>query len=299
MNYELNDDQRALLDAVEQVVQHHLARTPAPTRVERLVELDRDLEQGGYFEAVNTEGLGPVAAAAMVIALARLPFCTELGASALLAPRLGLPRVCAVLGGDRRAPVRFLAQAACALAIEADGVFVAQLRPGDAREVESLWAYPMGELVAPEALDWARLDADPGECLDLWRVAIAAETAGCLSAALASVVQHVGDRRQFGRPLGSLQAVQHRLAHSAVAVEGVRWLALAAAAGSVPAALALGQAQQAVRPVAYDLHQFMGAMGLTLEHPLHRWTYRARRLQSELGAGERQFQAAARQVWGA
>jgi alkylation response protein AidB-like acyl-CoA dehydrogenase len=110
-------------------------------------------------------------------------------------------------------------------------------------------------------------------------------------------VQHVSDRRQFGRPLGSLQAVQHRLAQSAVAVEGVRWLALAAAAQSVPAALALGQAQQAVRPVAYDLHQFMGAMGLTLEHPLHRWTYRARRLQSELGAAERQFQQAAHEAW--
>ncbi|QRR33951.1 hypothetical protein JNX00_20330 [Hydrogenophaga sp. YM1] len=297
MNFELNDDQRALLDAVEQVVQHHLARTPAPARVECLSELDRDLEQGGYFEAMTTEGLGPVAAAAMVIALARLPFCTELGASALLAPRLGLPRVCAVLGEDRHAPARFLAQAACAVAIEADGVFAAALAPGDAREVESLWAYPMGELVAPEALSWRRLDTDPKACLDLWRVAIAAEIAGCLSAALASVVQHVSDRRQFGRPLGSLQAVQHRLAHSAVAVEGVRWLALAAAAGSVPAALALGQAQQAVRPVAYDLHQFMGAMGLTLEHPLHRWTYRARRLQSELGAADRQFQLAAGQAW--
>ncbi|MBN9370644.1 MULTISPECIES: acyl-CoA dehydrogenase family protein [unclassified Hydrogenophaga] len=297
MNFELNDDQRALLDAVEQVVQHHLARTPAPARVECLPELDRDLEQGGYFEAMTTEGLGPVAAAAMVIALARLPFCTELGASALLAPRLGLPRVCAVLGEDRHAPARFLAQAACAVAIEADGVFAAALAPGEAREVESLWAYPMGELVAPEALSWRRLDTDPKACLDLRRVALAAEIAGCLSAALASVVQHVSDRRQFGRPLGSLQAVQHRLAHSAVAVEGVRWLALAAAAGSVPAALALGQAQQAVRPVAYDLHQFMGAMGLTLEHPLHRWTYRARRLQSELGAADRQFQLAAGQAW--
>lgn len=297
MNFEANDDQRALLDALEQVVQHHLARTPAPQRLETLPELERDLAQGDYFEAMNTEGLGPVAAALMVIALARLPFACELGASALLAPCLGLPRPCAVLGDDRRAPARFLAQAACAVAIEADGVYVAQLKPGDAREVDSLWAYPMGELLAPETLNWQRLDAEPAECLDLWRVAIAAEIAGCLSAGLASVVQHVSDRRQFGRPLGSLQAVQHRLAQSAVAVEGVRWLALAAASGSVPAALALGQAQQAVRPVVYDLHQFMGAMGLTLEHPLHRWTYRARRLQSELGAAERQFQLAARQLW--
>jgi len=297
MNFAFNDDQRALLDAVEQVVARHRARSLQPVRFECLAELDRDLEQGGYFEAMTTEGLGPVAAAALVITLARLPFCTELGASALLAPRLGLPRSLAVLGEDRRAAARFLAQATHAVALDAQDVFVAVLEPGDVRDIESPWACPLGELVAPEALGWLRLDADATECLDLWRVGIAAEIAGCLSAGLDSVVQHVSDRRQFGRPLGSLQAVQHRLAQTAVAVEGVRWLALAAAAGAVPTALALGQAQQAVRPVCYDLHQFMGAMGLTLEHPLHRWTYRAKRLQSELGGGERQYQLAARHAW--
>lgn len=297
MNFEFTDDQRALLDAIDQVVAHHLAQPLTPVRFECSAELDRDLAQGGYFEAMTTEGLGPVAAAAMVIALARLPFSAELGAAALLAPHLDLPRPCAVLDEDRRLPARFLAQAACAVAIEADGVFVARLAPGDAREVESLWACPMGALVAPDALDWQRLDADPVECLDLWRVAIAAEIAGCLSAALASVVEHVSDRRQFGRPLGSFQGVQHRLANNAVSVEGVRWLALAAASGSVSAALAVGHAQHAVRQVAHDLHQFMGAMGLTLEHPLHRWTYRAKRLQSELGACERQFRLAAQQAW--
>ncbi len=297
MNFDFTDDQRHLLDAIEQIIARHLARPLAPTRIECSAELDRDLMQGGYFETVVTEGLGPVAAVAMVMALARLPFCTELGASALLAPRWGLPRVCAVLEGGRDLPARFLAQAACAVAIEADGVFAAHLAPGDAREIESPWAYPMGVLAAPETLDWQRLDAEPAECLDLWRVAIAAEIAGCLSASLASVVEHVSDRRQFGRPLGSFQGVQHRLAHNAVTVEGVRWMTLAAASGNVPAAMAAGQAQQAVRQVAYDLHQFMGAMGLTLEHPLHRWTYRAKRLQSELGACEHQFQLAAQQIW--
>ncbi|MFA5488268.1 MAG: acyl-CoA dehydrogenase family protein [Candidimonas sp.] len=248
------------------------------------------------------EGLGPVAAAAVVQALARLPFCTELGASALLAPYLGLPRTTAVVGEDRAAPARFLAQATHAVAMDDGGVHVAQLSEGDAREAESLWAYPMGQLTAPDALTWQRIDhgsVSLVECLHLWRVSIAAEVAGCLSAALDSVVQHVSDRRQFGRPLGSFQGVQHRLANAAVSVEGVRWLALAAAARSVPSSLAMGQAQLVVRQVAYDLHQFMGAMGLTLEHPLHRWTYRAKRLQSELGACERQFQSAARETWGA
>ncbi|MBX3608710.1 MAG: hypothetical protein KF871_02345 [Hydrogenophaga sp.] len=297
MNFNFNDDQRALLDAVDQVVQHHRARQLQAQRFEALDAIEVDLEAGGYFDALVTEGLGPVAAAAMVMALARLPFCVELGASALLAPALGLPRPCAVLGADRSAPVRHLPQATCVVAIEANGVFVARPGADDVRTVDSLWSYPMGALNNHAALHWTKLDANPVDCLDRWRVAMAAEIAGCLGAALDSVVQHVSDRRQFGRPLGSLQAVQHRLAQSAVAIEGVRWLTLAAAAQHVGSALALAQAQWVVRSVSYDLHQFMGAMGLTLEHPLHRWTYRAKRLQSELGACEQQFRSAAQAAW--
>ena len=297
MNFEFTSDQRALLDAIGQVTTHHRARPLTPERFEFSQALEHDLEQGGYFEAMTTEGLGPVAAAAMVMALAQLPVCAEIGASALLLPRLALPRPCAVLGEDRRAPARFLAQARSVVSITPQGVFHAPLAEGDARAVESLWACPMGMLTAPDALPWQRTDADAAECLDLWRTAIAAEIVGNLSASLDSVVMHVKDRRQFGRPLGAFQAVQHRLAQDAVAIESARWLALSAAAGSVPAALAAGLAQQTVRQVAYDLHQFMGAMGLTLEHPLHRWTYRAKRLQSELGSAERQFQAAALAAW--
>ncbi len=42
----------------------------------------------------------------------------------------------------------------------------------------------------------------------------------------------------------------------------------------------------------------MGAMGLTLEHPLHRWTFRVKLLRSELGGAERQFDAVAARAWG-
>ncbi|MCA0242330.1 MAG: acyl-CoA dehydrogenase [Proteobacteria bacterium] len=298
MRLEFDDDQRALLDAVGAVAAVHRALPLAGgVRFEYSTALARDLEAGGYFDAVLTDGLGPPAAAAMLIELAQLPACAEIAASALLAPRLGLPRPCAVLEADRGAPARFLPQARSVVAIGPDGVFHAALRDGDARHVDSLFAYPMGVLAAPEALAWQPAAIGRDEALDLWRSALAAETVGCLAAALDSVLAHVKDRRQFGRPLGSLQAVQHRLAGCATRIEGARWLALAAAAGQVAPALAAAQAQQAVRPVCYDLHQFMGAMGLTLEHPLHRWTYRAKRLQAELGGAERQFAAAAAAAW--
>lgn len=298
MNMTWNEDQRALLDAVAQVAARH--RHPVldgMARHQPATALERDLAAGGYFDAAVTDGLGPVAAAAMVIELAALPVCAEVAASALLAPPLGLPRPCAVLHGTRAAPARFVAQARSVVVLDDDGTWYAMPGPSDAEAVDSLFAYPMGRLVEPQRLDWRRADIGAAPALEHWRTALAAEITGNLSAALASVVAHVQQRRQFGRPLGSLQAVQHRLAQCATTVEGLRWLVLASAAGQVPAALAAAQAQQAVRPVCHDLHQFMGAMGLTLEHPLHRWTYRARRLQSELGGAERQFVAAARSAW--
>ena len=113
------------------------------------------------------------------------------------------------------------------------------------------------------------------------------------------MVSHVTQRRQFGRPLGTFQAIQHRLAAAASAIQGARWLTLKAASSgtAVDAAIAAGHGQAIATRISYDLHQFMGAMGLTLEHPLHRWTYRVKLLRSELGGAERQFKQLADLLW--
>ena len=49
--------------------------------------------------------------------------------------------------------------------------------------------------------------------------------------------------------------------------------------------------------MTYDLHQFLGAMGMTLEHPLHLWTYRLKALIGELGGRAEQAAAAADAIW--
>ncbi len=72
-----------------------------------------------------------------------------------------------------------------------------------------------------------------------------------MSAALRLTVDHTRERKQFGRPIGSFQAVQHRLAELAVLVEGARWLALEAAFLGAPddaADLALTHACVAAAP---------------------------------------------------
>ena len=142
-------------------------------------------------------------------------------------------------------------------------------------------------------------DVDVAEITRAWRVAMAAEAAGLLGAALASTVTYVSERKQFGRPLATFQGMRHRLAEDQVMTNTVYWLAMrAAGTGSqADAAMALHHAQEAAKRVCYDYHQFLGGMGMTLEHPLHLWTYRLKLLTAELGGRGAQGLAAAEALW--
>ncbi|MBI2771318.1 MAG: acyl-CoA dehydrogenase [Burkholderiales bacterium] len=302
MRFEPNDDQRAFLDAVGKLVERQRAEPPVPERLQYSSGLEHALEEAGFFECMAIDELGSVAAASLVMELARLPQCAETVASALVAPWLcpTLPRPHALVWERSDAPVRFLPVAQTVIRIRDGQVEAARITPADVKPVDSLFAYPMGALRSPESLTWEPLPgADIARLRNAWRVGIAAEIAGCLDAALDSVLEHVKERRQFGRPLGAFQAVAQRLAECATLVEGAKWLALHAASSgtTLDAAAAAAYAQDVATRVAYDLHQFMGAMGLTLEHPLHRWTYRTKLLRSELGGPERQFVSAAQAAW--
>jgi hypothetical protein len=236
----------------------------------------------------------------MVFRTASLPIAVECAASAMLRPGYApdLPRPVAVVEDGAKHAIRFLPVARSVIAIGADQIRAAIIEPGAVQPVESLFAYPMGVLDGSE-LDWKPVDAQPGVVRDLWRVALAAEIAGVLKGGLDAVVEHVRQRQQFGRALGSFQTVQHRLATAAAKIEAAYWLTLKAAQSLAPAdaATALGYVQEASTKIVYDLHQFMGAMGLTLEHPLHRWTYRARLLRSALGGAVGNLQAVSEARW--
>ncbi len=133
-----------------------------------------------------------------------------------------------------------------------------------------------------------------------WRVALAAEAVGTMAAALDVTVDYVKKRRQFGRAIGSFQAVQHRLAECAVLVEGSRWLAFEAAAldaGEEAAAIAAAHASDAAARVFADTHQLSGAMGFTREHDLHVFSMRLQVLRLELGGAPAHRLAAARARW--
>jgi len=123
----------------------------------------------------------------------------------------------------------------------------------------------------------------PERMLAWWRVALGAELVGTMRSAFDLVLEHVKGRFQFGRPIGSFQALQHRLAEIAVLLEGSRWLVLEAAwtGSQEAAAVALTQTVVAARRLLLDAHQMAGALGFTTEYDLHLWTMRLPALMQE------------------
>ncbi|CAM5405498.1 acyl-CoA dehydrogenase [Streptomyces avidinii] len=113
---------------------------------------------------------------------------------------------------------------------------------------------------------------------DLACTALAAEQAGAAARALEATVRYAKERVQFGRPIGSFQAVKHRLADMHTAVEGARSLALAAAAADAapgPAAAAKSGCSEAYAYVAGEMIQLHGGIGITWEHEAHEYFKRA------------------------
>jgi alkylation response protein AidB-like acyl-CoA dehydrogenase len=126
---------------------------------------------------------------------------------------------------------------------------------------------------------------DPGPALartgDLAAAAIAAEAVGAAERALAATLAHVRVREQFGRPVGSFQAVKHRLADLYVRLQSARSAAYYAACDAssdgraVSGPLALAEALEALRAVAGEAIQLHGGVGFTWEHQAHLYFKRA------------------------
>jgi Acyl-CoA dehydrogenase, C-terminal domain len=300
MDFTLTPDQDALMSAIGKLAQRFELK-PTESRGFALVgnELERELEDGQYFEIAQIPELGPLAAAMTVERLARLPYTSEIALSMLVGPQLPgeWARPLALIEHGR--PGRFAAAARTILVMDGEAMGIARPAPGDVEPVESLFAYPMGILKA--GTEPTQLSKGEATNIRKWlRIALAAEASGLLHAAVAAAVEHLTLRKQFGRPLGTFQALRHRMAECAVLAGGVRWLALKAAgtADEADAALAAMHAQESATRIIYDVHQMLGTMGMTLEHPLHLWTYRLKALLAELGGRGGQANAVARYCFG-
>ncbi len=309
MDYELSDDQQAILDAVGQLLKQRAGAARAIELNQKGGydgELDTALRESGFSELALGDETGPLEAALLVDAVAREAGLVSIGAAALIAPGalgLSLPGPIAVARADGPHLVRFAGHARTLLVDAGEEACLVTLDAGDAEPVRTIFGYPIARL-RPEVLKGGEAQG-PGSgarLRDWWRVAIAVETAGTMRSALDYTVEYLKQRRQFGRAIGSFQAVQHRLAECAILVEGSYWLALEAAWLGAPAeaaATAAAYATSAATQVFGEVHQLSGAIGFTHEHDLHVWSVRLQALKLELDgvAGHRRAIAHAR--WGA
>ena len=303
MDLSLNPDQIAILDALDSLARPYAAVSLHETGFALTdAGLGRELADGGFLDVAFDPDLGIGTAAIIVERLARLPQATEAALSAIVRPLLGdgvgAP-LCIVEEGKTSRPLRFLAEGATVVLV-GDSITSFTATADQIRaEPEALYGYPVGTLLSVPS-DQKTHDISVEDFRTHWRIALAAEAAGLLAAALESVCTYTAERHQFGRPLASFQGMRHRLAEAQVRTNGVYWLAMKAAAtlDAGDAALAAFHAQESARIVVYDFHQFMGAMGMTLEHPLHLWTYRLKLLTGEIGGRGANALAAAEALWG-
>jgi hypothetical protein len=216
--------------------------------------------------------------------------------------------VAALLRGDITAcvawgngPVAYAPSADVAVVLTADAVY--SVRLGDstrpARE-------PAMDLT--REFGWLPFDASSAQqlggaelhqaLLDRGAAYAAAEMLGGAQRALDMAVEHAKDRVQFGRPIGSFQAVKHRCADMLVDVEGMRstvyWAAWCIGASDADTSVAASTAKvwcsDASKRVMASALQVHGGIGFTWEHDLHFFLKRAQ--FDQLAFGDASFHRA-------
>jgi alkylation response protein AidB-like acyl-CoA dehydrogenase len=306
MRFATTSDQQELAAAVRELLAERadeaFLRAAVADPAQRTGPVWRLLDEVGLFSALRSEadgglGLGGVEAVLLAEEIGRAALPGPVVETALLAPL--------VLGGQAPAGIvaAGLGPAGPVLDAElADVVLLADpdagVRAGTPAELglevrpqvdasRSWWvraADPAGRVVVPGA-NAARALADAGAVL------VAAQLVGAGQAVLDRAVDYARQRHQFGRAIGSYQAVKHRLADVAVALAFARPLVLRAAAGlgadgparSRDASAAKASATRAADLAARAALQVHGAVGYTEELGLQLWLTRIWSLAAQGG----------------
>jgi alkylation response protein AidB-like acyl-CoA dehydrogenase len=292
MRFAFNDDQLAFRDTVRDLLEKE-----CPASVVRAAWTNADGRSGGAWSALGEMGvlgaLVPEAEGGLgldlldVVLLAEEtgrvalpePFVEHVFVGAPLLPGrdvasgaqvvgAGSPYVAyadsaqVVVTGDRDAVVLETAGATLAARPSVDG----------SRRLFAVTGDPVRRLSAAEA------DA----AFDRGALGTAAQLLGLAGALLATTVEYVCQRHQFGVPIGSFQAIKHKLADVRVALEFARPLAYRAASSMthgdpdapIHVSMAKARAGEAAALAARHALQCHGAIGYSYEHDLHLWIKR-------------------------
>jgi len=312
---ELTEEHRALRDAVRGLLAGH----PARAAVEQPGGYDAGLWQRlckeiGVAGLAVPEALGGAGATLLESHVA----LTEWGRQLTPGPMLGsvlvtqallragdeelLPAICA---GDRIAALAWRGDLSADGTGRISGVAV-QVLDAEAAEImlvatgDALWEVaapgpavePADVLDSTRRLATVRFDRAAGRRIgdgrtawlrDLACVALSAEQVGAASRAFELTHEYVRQRVQFGRPIGSFQVIQHRLAEAYLRLEAATtasWTAaeaLAAGAAEAPALAAMAKVHcsEALRAITAEMVQMHGGIAITWEHDAHRYLRRA------------------------
>ena len=313
MDFDLSDDQIALRDGARELLDGLAAPAQVRAHTAGGAPFDASLwaamaDQGWLGievpEARGGVGLGPVEVAVLCEELGRhsapAPFTPTVLAIAALddagedgwVERLVAGDALACVAWDPAAPVPYAPSSDLAVVLADDGVFTIDIGERPARQPAMDLTRELGWLPFDRSRARQIGDADARDrLLDRGATFAAADLLGSASRALDLAVEHAKERVQFGRPIGSFQAVKHRCADMLVDVEGMRstvyWAAWCIGAADPEAHVAASTAKtwcsDASKRVMGSALQVHGGIGFTWEHDLHFFMKRAQLDQLAFG----------------
>ncbi|MDT4903361.1 MAG: hypothetical protein QOH52_1377 [Pseudonocardiales bacterium] len=180
-----------------------------------------------------------------------------------------------VLDGD-------LADVLLVVARTGPSLAVYEVDPADAERVRTPTVDPTRRLarVSLGGVAGRRIGpADAAEALRTARdaacIALSAEQVGAAARILELTVEYAKVRHQFGRPIGSFQALKHRMADLHVLLEAARSASYAAVDGAVHPSVAKAYCSEAFQTIAGEAIQLHGGIAITWEHDAHLYFKRA------------------------
>jgi alkylation response protein AidB-like acyl-CoA dehydrogenase len=324
MDFGFTDDQRE----IQRTARDLLADRASAARVREHAEarttdesLWQELSELGWpgiavSESYGGQGLGQIELSIL---------CEELGRSLAPVPFLGSAMAAAVIehGGSEEQRERWLPGLASgelvgALGAARDGASELVIGAPQAQVIVLVEDDGSAQALAAEEVEVTPLDsidptrsagsvvasgtggALPDGCAGFGRALISAssELVGVCDRALAMTVEHVKDRKQFGVPVGSFQAVSHRCAQMLLDTEKARSTTAFAAwtADADPerlaeaAAMAKAASSDAGREVTAAAIQMHGGIGFTWEADVH-WLFKRAQLDAALLGGAKRHRA--------
>jgi alkylation response protein AidB-like acyl-CoA dehydrogenase len=309
MNFDFTDDQQA----IKRTAHDLLADRFKFDRVRELAEAGKydedawkelcELGWPGIFidEEYGGQGLGAVELIILMeelgYALAPVPFLSN-AAAGLMIQAAGsdeqkqrwLP---GIASGEARGAAGLVRGDEAKLVPDGDGAELIVLCSADGVAVVERSAAEVEPVATMDSTRrYARVRAGGGEALEgeagpgigAGLLALSAELTGVAQRAMEMAVEYARDRKQFGRPIGSYQAVSHRCAQMLLETEGARsatyygaWTADAEPASlELAASMAKAYASDAGWRVCSSSLQVHGGIGFTWEHDLHFFLKRAK-----------------------